>query len=170
MISNEDLFWNSDAVIAFVVSKRVRRRSQFLILSPGWPCTQNNSCLNWHFHSFSWKTQLWANDIKHEHVIHYWKWFFTTIKNLRSLPENKTSFGTDQLLKFWQFASKSVFWNPTTFIANWRHHYDEGDELNLLVPRTVSVLAEERRIDDLSSRLGHAPHPSTMAAFHSELG
>ena len=35
-----------------VVSKWVSRRSRFLVLSPGWPCTQTDASLNWYFSSF----------------------------------------------------------------------------------------------------------------------
>ena len=58
-------------------------------------CMQNDASLNWHLHSFLWKKQVWANNIKHWHIIYHWKWFVATIKNSRSLPENKTLFGTD---------------------------------------------------------------------------
>ena len=60
--------------------------------------------------------------------------FFTMINDLRSLLKNKTSFGMDQLSKFWQFTSKSMFWNPTTFIENRGHHYDRGIEWNFMEP------------------------------------
>ena len=38
---------------------------------------------------------FFANDFKY-----CWKEFFAMIKNLRSLPQNKASFGSDQLVKF----------------------------------------------------------------------
>ena len=40
--------------------------------------------------------------------------------------------------------------NPATFVTNGGHQYDEGDELNLLVPKTAGGLAGERRIDTVS--------------------
>ena len=151
VISNGGSFQNSEATIAFVTLKRVHRWSQFLISSPNWPCTQNDASLNWYFHSFFFqKTQLWANDIKHRHIIYYWKWFFATIKNLRSLPENKTSFGKDQLSKFWQFFLKNVIINPATFIASRKHHYDEGDELRLMEPRQLSIADKTAFHDECS--------------------
>ena len=42
------------------------------------------------------------------HVIYCWIVFFTTSINLRSLPQNKTPFGSDSLTKFVIFAQKNV--------------------------------------------------------------
>ena len=49
MIFNESLFANFETTIRFVVSKRVRDWSPFLILSSDWPCTQNEANFNWQF-------------------------------------------------------------------------------------------------------------------------
>ena len=79
-----------------------------------------------------WKTWFWANDSKYRHITYRWKWFFVTINNLRFLPKNKASFGSALLSKFWQSISKSVFWNPATFVVNGRYRYDHGIERNLM--------------------------------------
>ena len=107
--SNGDLFWNSEVAIVFVASKRVHRRYRFLILSLGWLCKQNDAFLNWHFHSFSRKTQLWANDIKHIHIIYHWKWFLATINNMTLLPENKALFGLAHNQSFDSLSRKAYF-------------------------------------------------------------
>ena len=49
MISNRSSFAKSEIVIGFLMSKRVRGWSQFLILSISWPCTQNEIRWNWQF-------------------------------------------------------------------------------------------------------------------------
>ena len=95
---------------------------------------------------------FWANDSKHKHIIYHWKWFFATINNLRLLPENKASFGTDQLSKFWQFTSKSVLSNLVTFITNGRYRYDRGDERNLLEPWAIVNHGRRRQIKAIFSR------------------
>ena len=87
--------------------------------------------------------QLWANDIKHRHIICHWKWFFVTNKNLRSLPKDKASFGSSPLSTFWQFVSKCVFWNLVTFVVNQVYHYDRGIERNLLEPRVATKNSPE---------------------------
>ena len=51
---------------------------------------------------------LFTNNTKHRHIIYRWKEFFTVIKNLRSLPQNKASFSSDQLENFHHFPWKSV--------------------------------------------------------------
>ena len=42
-IANGGLFRNSEVAIEFVASKRVYKWSRFLISSPGWSCTQNET-------------------------------------------------------------------------------------------------------------------------------
>ena len=59
---------------------------------------------------------------------------FATINNMRHLPEKKASFGLAPLSKFWQFTSKSVFWNPATFAMNRGYRYDCGVERNFIEP------------------------------------
>ena len=39
---------------------------------------------------------LFANDFKHRHIIYRWKEFSASSKNLRSLPQNKVLFGSNQ--------------------------------------------------------------------------
>ena len=51
---------------------------------------------------------------------------------MRLLHENKALFGSASLSKFWQFASKRVFWNPATFVENGRYCYDRGVERNFM--------------------------------------
>ena len=64
---------------------------------------------NWQFTNYLEKMWFWANDSKYRHIIYRWKWFSTTINNMRLLLENKASFGSASLSKFWQFISKNVF-------------------------------------------------------------
>ena len=51
---------------------------------------------------------FFANNFKHRHIIYHWKEVFITSMDSRSLPQNKTSFGSDQLTKFIIFARKKV--------------------------------------------------------------
>ena len=53
---------------------------------------------------------------------------------MRLLPENKVSFGSILLSKFWQFSSKSVIVNPATFFMNERYRYNLGVERNFMEP------------------------------------
>ena len=54
------------------------------------------------------KTCFFTNDTKHRHIIYRWKVFFATIKNLKSLTQNKAPFDSIQLSKSCHFAWKSV--------------------------------------------------------------
>ena len=58
------------------------------------------------FTVFLKKTWIFANDCKHRHIIYYWKLFFTTSMDLRSLPQNNASFSSNQFSKFCHFARK----------------------------------------------------------------
>ena len=51
---------------------------------------------------------LFVNYSKHGHIIYYWKLFFVTSMDLRSLPQNKPPFVGDQLIKFCHFSWESV--------------------------------------------------------------
>ena len=117
---------------------------------------QNDASLNLHFHSCSRKMQLRANAIKHSHVIYRWKWFFAMIKILRSLLEDEASFGSAPLSKFWQFVSKSVFWNLATFVVNQGYHYDSEIDWNFMEPRVAAKTRWRRRIDVVLSWPSHA--------------
>ena len=54
------------------------------------------------------KRDFFANSTKHRHIIYRWKEFFVTSMNSRSLPQNKTLFGLDQLAKCVASAQKSM--------------------------------------------------------------
>ena len=79
--------------------------------------------------------------------------FLSRFKNLRSLPENETSFGLAPLSKFWQFVSKSMFDNLVTFTANGGHHYNRGDERNLLEPWATINCGQRRWIKAIFPQL-----------------
>ena len=49
VIFNRSSFRDFETTIGFLASKRVQKWSQILISSPGWPCTQNETRLNWQF-------------------------------------------------------------------------------------------------------------------------
>ena len=55
VISKGSSFRDFETTIRFIVSKRVRRWSRFLISSPGWSYLQNEAQLNGIFYSFSQK-------------------------------------------------------------------------------------------------------------------
>ena len=75
---------------------------------------------------------------------------------LRSLPEDKASFGLVPLSTFWQFVTKSVFDNPATFVSNRRYRYVREVEINLLRPWANRGYGRWRRIDVVLSRGLHA--------------
>ena len=87
------------------------------------------------------KYDFFANDFKHRHFIYHWTIFFT-IKNLRLLPQNKSSFGSDQLAKF--CIGKCID-DPGTFFTNRGYYWEEEVEGNLLVPRTGGGYIKRRR-------------------------
>ena len=72
------------------------------------PAHKTRQRLNWQFTDYLKKRDFFTNDSKHRHIIYYWKLFFTTSMDSRSLPQNKVSFRSDQLSKFCQFVQKSV--------------------------------------------------------------
>ena len=109
MISNRSSFWDSEAAIWFVTSKRVYEWSQILISSLDWSYMQNKANVKLAIYRLSRKMWLFfVNDSKYRHNIYRWKSFFAMIKNSRSLPQNKASFGSDLLAKFCYFVRKSV--------------------------------------------------------------
>ena len=57
-IFTESSFANSETTIGFMTLKQVWEWSQILILSPGWPCTQNEINFNCQFHSLSQKNVI----------------------------------------------------------------------------------------------------------------
>ena len=103
------------------------------------------------------KTWLFANKSKHKHIIYHWKLFSTTINNVRSLPQNMASFGSDQLSKFCQFVRKYVppIWVLSSWVEGaitkrrWRGvglHLETtmgvaGDEVSPWLPYTCSTVA-----------------------------
>ena len=58
------------------------------------------------------------------------KSFFDLTNNSRSLPQNKASFGLEQLSKFSSFCMEMRVVDPVTFFANGGYHYDEEAERN----------------------------------------
>ena len=98
--------------------------------------TKQDKFFNYQFTNYLEKCDFFVNDSKHRHIIYCWIAFFTTIKNSRSLPQNKALFGLDQLVKFAD--------DPGTFIGNRRYHLEEQVVVSTLEPRTASGLAREQ--------------------------
>ena len=135
-----------------MASKQVRRRSQFLISSLGWPWMQSETRFKLTIYKLSQKTWFWANDSKHKYIVYRWKLFFTTINISGFLPRNKALFGSAPLSKFWQFVSKSVFDNSVIFVANGRYRYDRGIERNFKEPRNIINAHRRRQIKAILPR------------------
>ena len=78
--------------------------------------------------------------------------------NLRLLPQNKTLFGSDLLVKF-SFLNKNVCQQFEHFHGNRGYHFKEESVLSILAPRLAGGVDGERRRDAMNERLGHAPPP-----------
>ena len=93
MTFNGSSFAKSKISIRFVVSKLVWKWSQILIPNPDWLETTliDNSASK----SVIFKVSLNIDNI------YNFKVFFTTSKNVESLPRNEAPFGSNLLAKFW---------------------------------------------------------------------
>ena len=69
------------------------------------------------------------------------KSFFDLTNNSRSLPQNKASFGLEQLSKFSSFCMEMRVVDPVTFFANGGYHYNEEAERNWPTPNWASKVA-----------------------------
>ena len=79
VIFNRSLFVNSETSIGFMVSKRVQKWSQILILNLGWRCSQIEATLTGNFHSLSQKMWLFTNGTKHRQIICHRKLFSSVL-------------------------------------------------------------------------------------------
>ena len=64
--------------------------------------------------------------------------------NSRLLPQNKASFGSDQLVRFRHFTRKNLPKVRALFIMNGGCHWDEEVESNLLTPSLTVKMAREQ--------------------------
>ena len=163
-IFNENSSANSKTATRFVVLKQVREWSRILILNSSCPCTQTRQTLTSNFHSLSRKMWLFANDLNYRKIIFRWKGFFITSMNSGSLPQNKTPFGSDLLVKF-LIARKCV---PTIQILL-SETEDTIFKMKLFWvrwhPVWLSKLAEEQHFAIMKMRLLRAPHNHLTLAF-----
>ena len=70
------------------------------------PYMQTRQRLDSQFTDCLEKCDFFVNESKYRHIIYYWKSFFTTSIDSRSLPQNRAPFGSNQLSKFCYFAWK----------------------------------------------------------------
>ena len=92
--------------------------------------TRQNLIVN--FRDYLEKHNFFANDFKLRQIIYRWKAFFIMSMNLKLLPQNKVSFGSDPLAKFFllhknmcrRFRHFHQEWMVPFWIEDYAEHFD----------------------------------------------
>ena len=150
---NESLFANFETTIGFILSKWIRRWSQILIRSPGWPCTQKwDKTFNCQFIDYLEKRNFFetTSNIDMVYAIgnHFlpWVWIWNCHLKMSSVWFESTG-------KVYHFCMEKCTDDPGTFIVNGGYRVEGEIKLSKMVPSATIKMVGAFRFTVVKLRL-----------------